>query len=369
MRVVVDIQSAVAQRAGVGRYTKCLVEHLAAVAGADELALFYFDFLRRGVPVPVEGARPLAFRVAPGRLVQKAWKTLGWPPFDRLAGAADVYHFPNFVRPPLRRGKSVVTIHDLGFLRFPETTEAANLAYLRARLPETVHAADAIIAVSRFTAREIEELLGVPPTKIATIHSALYRDFHRPDADVVAACRRTLNLPRPYLLMVGTIEPRKNLPFLMEVFERLADFDGELVLAGMRGWKYEPIFERMRASARADRIRHVDYVPEDLLPALYAGAEVFVFPSRYEGFGFPPLEAMACGTPVVAATAGSLREVLGDAAEFVEGFDAEQWASSVRRVLSGHESRNTLIEKGLQQIRRYSWEETARQTWELYRQL
>ena len=130
MRVCIDIQSAIAQRAGVGRYTKRLVEELAALrAPADELALFYFDFQRRGVPFPVPGATQRAVRWLPGRYVQKAWKTIAWPPFDLFAGPAEVFHFPNFIRPPLRRGRSVVTIHDLAFMRLPETIEARKIIF------------------------------------------------------------------------------------------------------------------------------------------------------------------------------------------------------------------------------------------------
>ena len=132
MRVTLDIQAAIAQRAGVGRYTKSLVEHLGPFAGSDELRLFYFDFQRKGVPFPVPGASQHAVRWCPGQFVQKAWKTLNWPPYNWFAGAADVYHFPNFIRPPLKRGKSVVTIHDIAFIRYPQTLEPRNLAYLTA---------------------------------------------------------------------------------------------------------------------------------------------------------------------------------------------------------------------------------------------
>ncbi|OGV46705.1 MAG: hypothetical protein A2X46_12115 [Lentisphaerae bacterium GWF2_57_35] len=364
-----DIQAAIAQRAGVGRYTKSLVEHLAPQAGSDELSLFYFDFKRQGMPFSIPGAVQRAVHWCPGRYAQYAWKTFGWPPFDLFAGPADIYHFPNFIRPPLRRGKSVVTIHDVSFLRFPETTEARNLKYLKTWINLTVQNADAIIAVSEFVRREICELLPASPQKVFAVASGLDPHLARPSDDAIEETRRRLSLDRPYLLTVGTVEPRKNIPFLIDVFDRLDEFDGDLVVAGMKGWKFEPVFERIRQSPKAARIRHLDFVTENDLPALYAGAELFVFPSRYEGFGFTPLEAMACGTPVMASAEGSLPEVLGEAALIVPDLDVELWVVSLNGLLRDNAHRDTLRQKGLQQIRRYSWSETARQTWEIYRRL
>ena len=369
MRVTIDIQAAITQRAGVGRYTKALVEHLGAAAGSDELALFYFDFQRRGMPFPVPGASTKAIRWCPGRVVQKAWKTFQWPPFDWFAGAADVYHFPNFIRPPLSRGRSVVTVHDVSFLRHPDTTEPRNLRYLAAQIRNTVDRADAIITDSAFAAREIEELFKTPAGKVTPILLGLEPSITRPSADVIAATRRALGLERPYLLMVSTIEPRKNIAFLVEVFEQMEKFDGDLVIAGARGWKFEPIFERIAASKRAARIRHVDYVADAQLPALYAGADLFLFPSRYEGFGFPPLEAMACGTPVVSSRGGSLPEVLGDAAEYVETFDARAWADRAMKLLGDGTLRAARVRQGLERARAFSWDEAARQTWAVYRRV
>jgi glycosyltransferase involved in cell wall biosynthesis len=369
MRVSIDIQAAIAQRAGVGRYTKSLVEHLGPFAGSDELRLFYFDFQRRGVPFPVPGATQHAVRWCPGRIIQKAWKTINWPPYDWFAGAADVYHFPNFIRPPLTKGKSVVTIHDIAFIRYPQTLEPRNLAYLTAQIKQTVQNSDRIIAVSEFTAREIHELLDVPRDRITAVHEGLPDGFVRPAKPFVEEARLSLRLQRPYLLMVGTMEPRKNMAFLVEVFEKLAGFDGDLVIAGMYGWKYEPILKKIIHSPLAKRIRHLEYVDERLLPALYAGAELFVFPSLYEGFGFPPLEAMSCGTPVVSSTGGSLPEVLGEAAEFVPEYNSDAWAAKIQKLLTDKARKTELILRGAELVKKYSWDETAKKTWDVYRNL
>jgi glycosyltransferase involved in cell wall biosynthesis len=369
MRVSIDIQAAIAQRAGVGRYTKSLVESLGRFKGSDELRLFYFDFKRKGVPFPLPDVDQRAIRWCPGRIVQKAWKTIHWPPLNWFTGASDVYHFPNFIRPPLTKGKSVVTIHDAAFLRHPQTLEPRNLQYLAAQIKQTVRNSSRIIAVSEFTAHEIHELLGVPRDRIVAIHEGLSDGFACPEKPLIDETRRNLKLERPYLLTVGTMEPRKNMAFLVEVFEKLSDFDGELVIAGQYGWRYEPILKRILQSPRANRIRHLKYVDERVLPALYSGAELFVFPSLYEGFGFPPLEAMACGTPVLSSIGGSLPEVLGEAAEYVPEFRIDAWAEKVRILLSDQARRKELIMRGAERVKKYIWDETARKTWDVYRDL
>lgn len=368
MKVCIDIQAAIAQRAGVGRYTKSLVEHLGPLAGPDLLTLFYFDFKQRGIPFHVPGATPRATTWCPGRLAQKAWKTIGWPPFDWFAGAADVYHFPNFVIPPLSRGRALVTIHDVSFMRFPEAAESKNLQYLNSQIRRTVDRADLILTDSQFSADEISELLNVSPDRVRAVHLGLTDNMKMPDAATAASMRERLKLERPYLLFVGTLEPRKNIPFLIDCFERMKMFDGDLVIAGMRGWQVDPILERMQSSPCHERIRYLEYVEEQWLPPLYAEAELFLFPSLYEGFGFPPLEAMRCGTPVLSSRAGSLPEVLGEAAAYMKEYDAEAWARAAEDLLQDSARRQSLGAAGAQQAERYKWEETARQTWELYRE-
>lgn len=366
MKICIDTQAAIGQQAGVGRYTRCLVEELARRHGDHDLRLFYFDFRRNGSPFAFESATQRAVHWCPGRIVQKAWKTIGFPPFDWFAGRADLYHFPNFVRPPLWRGKSVVTIHDVSFLRYPDTTEAKNLRYLKSQIHKTVARADAILTDSRFSKKEIEELLGIDPDSVFAVHLGLDRRENSISADDSASLRAKYGLEHPYLLAVGTLEPRKNYTFMIELFEHMASFEGDLVIAGMPGWKYQPILERARRSKYAERIRILEFVEEEYLAALYAGAETFLITSLYEGFGFTPLEAMAAGTPVVSSAGGSLPEVLGDAAVVIDNFDAEDWSAAVERVLGDADLRKGLIEKGESHVRQYTWEKTAAETLAVY---
>lgn len=369
MRICIDIQAAIAQRAGVGRYVKCLVEHLGPLAGNDQLRLFHFDFQRRGLPLKCGGAEVRSCRWLPGRLASGLWKTANWPPFDWFAGKADLYHFPNFTIPPLSGGRKVVTIHDLSFMRFPEFAETRNRRFLNATIRRTVARADAIITDSQFSAEEIVGILGVDAARVFPIHLGVDPGVVAPGADAIAECRKTFGLDRPYLLFVGTIEPRKNLGFLVEVFERLVEFDGLLVIAGMPGWEYKPVMARIAASPAASRIRYLKYVADQNLSALYGGAELFLFPSYYEGFGFPPLEAMACGLPVVASNGGSLAEVLGDAAVVLPLKRVEEWVTRVKTLLGGTAERRALVDRGRALLKRYSWATTARRTWDVYRKV
>jgi glycosyltransferase involved in cell wall biosynthesis len=353
----------------VGRYTKSLVEHLGALKGEDQLDLFYFDFQRKGTPFATPAATQHAIHWCPGRVVQYAWRTLGAPPFNWFAPRADVYHFTNFIRPPLTRGRSVVTIHDMSFMRHPHTLEDKNYQYLAARLHDTVARAEAIITISHFTAREIGELLDADQDRITAVPLGIDPGWAPAGPDAIQALRNDLGLDRPYLLTVGTLEPRKNIPFLVEVFEQLEAFDGDLVIAGMPGWKHEPILERMRTSTRADRIRNLRFVDEQHMAALYTGAELFCFPSLYEGFGFPPLEAMACGTPVVSSAGGSLPEVLADAAVVIEPFDPDRWVEALMDLLEHPEQKAHYTSAGQARTKQFTWQETARRTWDVYRRV
>ena len=371
MRICVDIQSAVSQRAGVGRYTRNLVEHLAPLmAPTDDLNLFYFDFHRRGLDFPCPGAHLKPVRWFPGKYAQQAWKRLHWPPFDWFSGKADLYHFPNFTIPPVTQGKKIVTIHDMSFLRYPEFSEKKNLDYLSAFIPDTVRRADAIITISEFSRGEIIDLLGLDPARVFATPLGVTPGCVRPPAPDIARTRRHLKLDRPYILTVGTLEPRKNIPFLIEVFEHLEGFDGELVIAGMKGWKVDPILDRMNSSPLRDRIRYLEYVPDGDLFSLYAGAELFIMTSFYEGFGLTPLEAMACGAPVVSSMGGSLPEMLkGKAAVLIPGFEATTWAATITALLNDPDQRQELARQAPAHAARFSWQDTALKTLDVYRKV
>ncbi len=370
MNVCMDIQPAIAQRAGVGRYVKLLAQNLGALtAGSNTLTLCYFDFTRKASVPAVPNAQYKAIRSCPGRLAQLAWKTIQWPPFNMFSGDADVFHFPNFILPPLSSGKSIATIHDMSFMRFPQFAEQRNCKYLSARILDTVRRASAIITDSGFSAMEIHELLNVPANRIFPIHLGIDSEFRPQSETQIQSSLAELNITRPYILTLSTIEPRKNIPFLIQIFERLTDFPGDLVISGMPGWQYKPIMDKIKSSPRAANIHYLNYVPDHHLPALYAGAELFLFTSFYEGFGLPPLEAMACNTPVISSATGSLPETLGSAATLLDTFDLDLWVETVRKTLFNSDQRRQMSIQGRKQAAKYSWTETARKTWDVYKKV
>ena len=371
MKVCIDYQPAVTQRAGIGRYTRVLAGELLKMKSPDDdVRLFYLDFLRRGV-VDIPGATATPSRILPGAILQRLWRTVGFPPFDLLSGPADLFHFTNFLRPPLRKGRSVVTIFDMSFERFPQFAEAKNLRNLRRGIRQTAAKADAIITISDFSAREIVEFLPEARGKIFPIPLGISPDFAPASEEAVAELRAKTGLERPYILAVGTIEPRKNLMFLIDVFEEMgrdSALEGlDLVIAGAPGWRCMDILDRFATSPRAARIHYMQYVPDGALAALYTGAAVLAVPSHYEGFGFPPLEAMACGTPVVSSAGGSLPEVLGDAAVIVPGFDPAAWKTALGQAANDAALRASLIAKGIARAASYRWRRTAEETWKVYR--
>jgi len=372
LKICIDIQSAVAQRAGVGRYTKVLVENLIKNGHSEDLKLFYFNFKKLESPFDnVDNLELKPVTYIPGRFVQKAWKTINFPPFDFFAGKSDIYHFPNFIIPPVadKKGKKIVSIHDTSFIRFPQFTEEKNLKYITKKIKETVERADKIITISHFSAEEIKTLLNVPEHKIAVTHLGISESFMPEDKiEAFKKVKENTQISEPYILTLGTVEPRKNLLLAIEMFEEMKKFDGNLVIAGMLGWKYETIMERIKESPKSNRIIYLDYVPDGLLSSLYSAASLYIIPSHYEGFGFPPVEAMACGTPVLSSKGGSLPEILGDAAEYAEFNAPDQWADKAEQIINNQSIQNDLIAKGIKQASKYRWNKTAEETWKIYQE-
>ena len=368
-----DFQPAVAQGAGIGRYTGALARALVPLLSPEErLRVFYCDFHRRALSPPVPGAETRAFRLVPGAVLQKAWTRLGAPAFDRFSGRADVFHFTNFVSRPVRSGRTVLTVHDMSFERFPEFAEARNRAYLHANVARSAEKADVVLADSEFSRAEIEALVPAARGKVRATLLGIAPDFAPASAAEVAAVKAALGLERPFVLTVGTVEPRKNLPFLVDFWERLAPEGVDLVVAGAPGWRCEGILARFAEAERRfpGRFHWVRRVPDGSLAALYSASSLFAVTSFYEGFGLPPLEAMACGTPALSSDGGSLPEVLGGAATVLHGFDADAWAHEALRLLRLEGAgRAELVAKGRARAASFTWESCARATLAAYREV
>ena len=291
-RVTIDYTAGAQQGAGIGRYTRELVQALGRLDTTTPYTLLVRGDIR--VAVSVDGF-PANFHLRripiANRTFLRLWRA-GVPlAGEWLAGAADVYYSPDFTLPPLRGGRAAVTIHDLSFLRTPEAADPRLRAYLSAAVPRAVARADHVFADSAHTRQDLIDLLGVAPDKISVLLSAASPHFRRvEDAAALAEVRARHGLDAPFILGLGTLEPRKNLARLMDAFARLrADgYPHRLILVGGRGWLDDPIFAHVERLGLRDRVRFLGYVPDADLPALYTLADAFAFPSLYEGFGLPP---------------------------------------------------------------------------------
>jgi len=298
------------------------------------------------------------------------WEQLAQPWAVRR-DRVDLLHALVNVGPMIRTCPLVVTIHDLAFERYPELFPGGRRRYLQRMTHHTARHAARVIVDSMNTGDDVHELMGVPNERITVVYPGLnITPVPRDELDTLAALRRRFSLPEEYVLFVGTLEPRKNIVTLLEAWSILAGRYGikpTLVIAGGKGWFYETLEARTRTLGLTDSVRYLGYVPDGELPALYATATLFVFPSLYEGFGFPPLEAMACGTPVLVSDRPSLPEVVGEAGLILPAQDPTAWAEAVAELLCSPERRTAMSEAGRAQASRFSWERTAEQTVDAYR--
>ncbi len=343
MRIVVDVTPLSRPRTGIGNYFRGMLAGLAeAGRGKHELVGFGPSgprgrrLIRESLAgLPLELRLPLLPRAHAWRT---AWSRLGRVPVETVVGPLDVFHFSDWMYPPQRGGLRATTIHDLVPLRFPDWVERGTL---RMHGPKYAHAArtcDRVFVNSRFTAGEVVELLGVPEERIVVAYPGIDPRF-RPDGE-------RADLSGPYVLAVSTLEPRKNLPALVSAFSvlRRSRPDLTLAIAGLAGWERRPL--------ASEGIRLLGYVSDDELARLYRGAAAFAYPSRFEGFGIPVVEALACGVPAVVSSHPSLDEACGDAALRADPDDAEALAEALGRALGASPE---LRERGPAHAARFTW--------------
>ncbi len=324
------------------------------------------------------------FSPPPGMRVRRSrWPTVG--PMRRIAWEqlaapvvlrreqVDLLHAMAFVAPLIRSCPTVVTVLDLSFLLYPAAFKWINRAYLRLMTGISARSAGRVIAISESTRRDVIQWLKVPPERVQTITCGVDPTFRPLPRAEVEAFRQRKGLPERYILFLGTIQPRKNVRQLIDAFAALVSSlppelaDVHLIIAGGKGWLYEPVFARVEELGLHDRIRFAGYVPEDEKRWWYNAATCFCFPSLYEGFGLAPLEAMACGTPVITSDVSSLPEVVGEAGLTVSPTDVRALSDALRRVLVDPALRAHMAEKGLAHSRHFSWAEAARETAAAYR--
>lgn len=288
-------------------------------------------------------------------------------PFN--VGQYDLVHALAFVSPLILTKPSVVTIYDLSFIHYPERLPASRRAYLSAFTGLSCRRARQVIAISHSTARDLTETMGIAPEKITVAAPGYDRSrFVQMNADAVAAFRREKSLPERFWLFIGTLEPRKNLVTLLEAYAALPVTERlPLVIGGDKGWGYQPIFEAVQRHSLEADVRFEGFIPASELAFWYNAAETFIYPSVFEGFGLPVLEAMACGTPVIVADTSSLPEVVGESGLRVPPKVVDAWRSALVHASQDAAWRENASVSGLQEAARYSWELTAQATLEGYR--
>jgi len=366
VRIAIDARLVYYHQAGIGQYILRLTQALAQIDREDEFILFKS---RKDKTHIVDQAN---FKQ------QKLW-TPNHHRFERLAMSLelapfslDVLHSPDFIPPARTRCPSVITMHDLAFLLYPRFLTRDSARYY-GQVDLAARQADHIIAVSESTKRDTVRLLGVPEAKITVIYEAAHPLFTPiTNEEALDRIRARYHLPSEFILFVSTIEPRKNLPTLLRAFRRLRDnykSQATLAIAGNRGWLAEEVDAVLDELRLGDAVRFLGGVANEELVYLYNAAKLFVLPSFYEGFGLPPLEAMACGTPVIVSKVSSLPEVVGDAGLLVEPEDVEGLTVAMWRVLTDDNLRREMRAKGLKRAAKFSWERAARETLAVYRQV
>lgn len=362
MRIALDCRTVTSPKTGDRTYALSLSRALAASAGEDELFLYTWE----RTTLTEHPQRNVHSVLLP------AWPRWTWTPIafprDLRARRMDLAHVQYLV-PPVAPCPVVTTIHDVAFRRFPKLFPLKHRLLLNWLIPMAVRQAAAILTGSEATRNDLVELFGAAPESVhVTPYAAdeAYRPMRRRDA--VDAVRRHLGVPVPYILSVGVLQPRKNLPRLVRAYNRIAArVPHRLVLVGKEGWAPEELRAAVAETPVGREVIFTGYVADADLPALYAAADLFVYPSLYEGFGLPPLEAMACGAPVITSRVSSLPEVAGDAAVLIDPTSETELSDAMLELLGDPGRRRELSERGLARAEQFSWSRTAQLTRDVYR--
>ena len=371
MRIGIDYTAAINQTAGIGRFVRGLVRAVAALDHENQYVLVHAapnSGCTIDAPVgPNVSMREMRFRE---RVMTAIWHRMRIPlPVDLVTGPVDIFHAPDYVLPPVSRGVSMITVHDLSFLIHPECADQNLRVFLEHAVPRSAARADYIITDSENTRNDVICLLDADPERVFVVPGGVDPSFAPADEEAVHQVRCEYKLHLPYLLAVGVIEPRKNFPRLIDAFSRFRVRTGlnyDLVIAGGNGWLSDETYREAERSPFSANVRFTGYVPDEHLAALYSGAEVFAYPSLYEGFGLPVLEAMACGTTVVCANTSSLPECAGDAALLFPPDDPDAIAARLEEACTSETLRTELVRRGEQRVALFQWERAAERLIEIY---
>ena len=374
MRIGIDTSACVGKTGGIGVYVTNLIKELSKIDEHNHYVLLYTYFREK-----IKNSRDLllnanftwkGYRI-PRRIMSKLCLKFGFPTVEMLAGKMDIFHSTSHFFWPQKKGRKLATVHDLVIFKMPHLFPPQMRKFYKESISRIISNADLICADSRHTKADIIEIFKVPENKIKVVYGGVDQCFKHLEIDRPWE-HESFGINKPFILFVGVIEPRKNLEALVEAYEslcRAGRIDHHLLIVGKKGWLFEPIIHKISHSEFRRQIFLLDHVELTDLVLLYNAAELFVYPSLYEGFGLPVLEAMACGTPVVTSNVSSLPEVAGDAAWYVDPLSVKSIAQGIETMLSNHQLREDRSRKGLERSRLFSWRNTATQILELYQSL
>jgi len=371
------------QLTGIGIHEKELCKAMIALNPSDDFEFTYFSGIRGRIKrkrrimrqYVTENSKIKDFPIMTAGLYRLIQGVCPIPYRFLFPGKPQITHFFNFLIPPGVKGKKVVTVHDLAFVRYPETVAYRTRKVLSLRLTKTVKRADHIFVASAFTGRELSELYGVPEEKMTVVYAGVDREVFKPreyNECQEVLVKRGLS-DRGYFFYLGTIEPRKNIERMVIAYAKTCkrlESEGKecmpFVFGGKLGWYYDQILERIKSEGIEDKIILAGYLSDTEKACLYARARAFVFPSLYEGFGIPVLEAMACQTPVLTANVSSLPEVSGEAAVLCDPLDTDEIAGGLYSLATDDLLCERLANEGYERSKRFSWESTAKLMREVY---
>jgi len=368
MRVGIDGLPLTEELTGIGHYTLELANHLAVAAPADEIQVVsprtYLPSMNRQTE-RAANLRLVRSRISP---LSRHWWSIGLPRYIRRHGL-EVFHGTNFEVPLRRVCPTVVTIHDRSMLLYPHTQERKRVRRARRRLPLMARAATMIVTPTESVRREVHEHLQIPLERIVAVPEAARSCFRRLEQEQTLETRNRLGIRHEFLLFVGTVEPRKNLSTLLRAFEQVLrgrEKPLQLVIAGRRGWLVDDLFASLKHSPAAENIIFTDYLADEDLCALYSSCAALIYPSVYEGFGLPPLEAMACGAPVIASDIPAIKEVVGAAALLVSPASIPELTRSLVELLDSTSLSKEMVTIGFLRVTQFSWSHTASATQGVY---
>jgi glycosyltransferase involved in cell wall biosynthesis len=374
MKIGIDISLTIGEKAGVGYYTANLVDALAKIDGTNRYLLYPFFYhiyhpgFKTAVAPPGKNFH-LLYEKIPKKIIDRLWNSR--IPRKWILGNVDILHSTTFCAPQDHYGKLIVTIYDISFLTLPECHTEANRQHCLQGTLDAVKYADCIIAISNHGKQELVKYFDVNPDKIVVTHLAANDIFTPCGSEEQNRVLEKYKISRDFIFTVVSYEPRKNIGTLIRAYVDLPDAvkkQHPLIIAGGKGWLNADIDELIESQA-SDRIQRIGYIDEQDLPALYSAAAAFVYPSLYEGFGLPILEAMSCGAPVITSNTSSMPEISGDAALFFDPTDVQQLTTHLLELMGDENLRRELSRKGIERAGQFSWEKTARATLKIYEDL